>query len=136
LILETGEVDVKTLDKAKHDVLYYAIESFTERTDLISCLLSNGVKPYGLAYAGANKGSLPLLLMLLKTGADPNTVDRVSGSTALHVAVASGSLPMVMALLSAGAWGSVKNLKGETPLSIAVSLKKKEMVVLLNEKFN
>ena len=78
------------------------------------------------------KNSLALLTLLLKNGADPNALDRGTGSTALHLAVTKASVPMITLLLQNGAWTNVKNGAGETPLSLAVSSKKRDIVHLLS----
>lgn len=75
---------------------------------------------------------VPLCQLLLKNGADPNALDRQTGSTALHYAVTKGQVGIVTTLLQGGAWANVKNSAGETPLSIAVSQRKKDIVLLLN----
>ena len=133
LLNDEGGVDVKETDSSRHDALYYAVEAFDplKGTELVSYLISLGVKPHNLLPQAAAKASLPLLLLLINAKADPNSMDRQTGSTALHVAVQQGNLPMVMALLDAGAaWSSVKNFANETPLSLAVASKRKELVVV------
>lgn len=140
LLAAKGGVDlVKNVDKNRRDALHFAVESFpsgSDNVELVALLLSSGVKVSSGAvlFAAVNKGSLPLTSLLLKNGADPNAVDRQTGSTALHFAVSKGLVSIIGALLQAGAWSSVKNSAGETPLSIAVSQKKKDVVILLSEK--
>jgi ankyrin repeat protein len=59
---------------------------------------------------------------LLEAGADPMTLDGL-GETALHVAVSTGSVPVVEVILGAIEWTrkaiDVSNDKGWTPLHLA-----------------
>jgi ankyrin repeat protein len=59
------------------------------------------------------------IVYLLEIGADPNGVDR-SGTTPLHRAVRTRSLPAVTALLDGGADPRQGNKSGSTPLHLAV----------------
>ena len=63
------------------------------------------------------KGKIDLFNLLLERGADPNS-DR-GGESALHVAVRSGCLDCVKALVEAGADVNAKTKDGKTPLHLA-----------------
>ena len=58
--------------------------------------------------------------MLLKHGAAPN-VQSMLGSTALHCAAGYGAVPIVQALLDAGADASIRDQDGKTPADLARS---------------
>ncbi len=138
LLAEKGGSElVKAHDKAKHDALFFAIDSFpsgSENVEVVALLLAAGARGGTLLCQAVTKNSVPLVALLLKNGADPNALDRATGSTALHIAVARGNMAMMSTLLHGGSWTNVKNGAGETPLSIAVLSKKKEIVLLLSEK--
>lgn len=74
-----------------------------------------GCTPLSLAAA---KRHLGVVLMLIDSGAKPNAAAR-DGSTALHKATAAGYTEITRALLHHGADASLKNLAGETPLTLA-----------------
>jgi ankyrin repeat protein len=138
LLNEKGGAElVKMTDKNKHDALHYAMDSFPSGSDnieTVALLLGVGARGAGHVYQAVAKNSQALLALLLKNGADPNALDRSTGSTALHLAVTKASVPMITLLLQNGGWPNVKNAAGETPLSLAVSSKKRDVVHLLSEK--
>jgi ankyrin repeat protein len=74
----------------------------------------------------AERGDLPALRSALG-GADVNAAD-AHGNTALFVAARAGHLPIVEALLSAGARVEVRNEEGDTPLGGAVRRKQADVV--------
>ncbi|XP_054555323.1 palmitoyltransferase ZDHHC13 isoform X2 [Talpa occidentalis] len=60
---------------------------------------------------------------LLKFNASLNVVDKVQQNTPLHWAVAAGNVTAVDKLLEAGSSLDVRNVKGETPLDMALQSK-------------
>ncbi|XP_021258372.1 palmitoyltransferase ZDHHC13 isoform X3 [Numida meleagris] len=71
---------------------------------------------------------------LLKFNPSLNAVDTVQKNTALHWAVASGNVSAVELLLEAGANMDIKNVKGETPLDLAVQTQNHFMIYMLTEE--
>ncbi|XP_045408563.1 putative ankyrin repeat domain-containing protein 19 [Lemur catta] len=71
--------------------------------------------------------------VLLRGGADPNFQD-VYGNAALHYAAYHQNVPIAEKLLSGGAYIDPKNKSHLTPLLLAVSEKKEEMVDFLVKK--
>jgi ankyrin repeat protein len=69
-------------------------------------------------------------LELLAAGADCCVCDR-NGWTALHFAASNGNVPMITALLTAGAKGDAKTSDGETPLHMAARLMLAEPIKVL-----
>ncbi len=74
-----------------------------------------GREPLSMA---AESGNTDSMLVLLRKGADTDSVDE-AGNTALHHAAASGQLQSVKLLSIAGASRDRKNKKGLTPLETA-----------------
>ncbi|KAI4537975.1 hypothetical protein MG293_011378 [Ovis ammon polii] len=71
--------------------------------------------------------------LLLEHGADPNVVD-VSGNTALHYAVFCQNISLAAKLLSYDANIEARNKDDLTPLSLAISERKQQMVEFLAKK--
>lgn len=83
-----------------------------------------------LDFIEAAKKHVALAQAFLEKGADVNAVD-VNGGTALHWAV-GGNKPDVAALLLAkGVDASVADGAGQTPLQLAVKLKRTKLIELL-----
>lgn len=66
----------------------------------------------------AKRGIVPAIIGFLARGANPNAADD-NGGTALHWAVAKGSLDVVSILIEAGADSRKADKVGKTPLSLA-----------------
>ncbi|XDB56234.1 hypothetical protein ABFV05_009850 [Capra hircus] len=71
--------------------------------------------------------------LLLEHGADPNVMD-VSGNTALHYAVFCQNISLAAKLLSYDASIEARNKDDLTPLSLAISERKQQMVEFLAKK--
>jgi ankyrin repeat protein len=67
----------------------------------------------------ARRGHAAAIPSLLAIGLDPNVPDD-DGETALHLAVAAGSIEAVEALIAAGARIDTENFRSETPLETAL----------------
>lgn len=80
----------------------------------------------------ARWGNIPMVRFLLKNGATPNQPRSEAGRMALHVACAYyGGMQICKALIAAGADVNAVTLKGETPLMMAASNGKADVVELL-----
>ncbi|KAI6068568.1 Palmitoyltransferase [Aix galericulata] len=71
---------------------------------------------------------------LLKFNPSLNAVDNVQKNTALHWAITSGNISAVDLLLEAGASMDIKNVKGETPLDLAIQTQDRFIVYMLTEE--
>ncbi|XP_035184658.1 palmitoyltransferase ZDHHC13 isoform X1 [Oxyura jamaicensis] len=71
---------------------------------------------------------------LLKFNPSLNAVDNVQKNTALHWAITSGNISAVDLLLEAGASMDIKNVKGETPLDLAIQTQNRFIVYMLTEE--
>jgi ankyrin repeat protein len=74
---------------------------------------------------------IELIETLLKSGADPNTRAGMDGDAPLHIAAAIGDGDLTKILLNAGADKGVKNLRGDTPLDVAIAHANLEAIKIL-----
>ena len=82
-------------------------------------------------FAAAHYGHTPVVIELIKAGADVN-VPRSDGTTPLHMAASKGHEACVVLLIQAGADVNAKAQKpGWTPLSVAIDFKHEKVVKLL-----
>ena len=104
--------------------------------DLIDDVNVNYQNDYGetaLMKASNNYGNLPLVKLLLDSGADPNLQDEV-GNTALMNAVFSGLksyIPIIKLLLNSGANPFIKDSEGDIPYDFALDTGNIEIIKLL-----
>jgi hypothetical protein len=110
------------------------------RVDVVEFLLDHGaalsgarIPPLTLAAA---KGEQTVVRLLLEKGADPNSMDRRSGQTALHLAASRGYAIVCSCLLSHGADPNLQDIFSRwTPLQHAVAKGRQGVVsVFLNRK--
>jgi uncharacterized protein len=79
----------------------------------------------------AQKGHAPIIALLLKAGADPNSANDL-GSTALMLAAASGDVDSVKTLLAAGADVNAKEkMRGQTALMFAAGFNRAAVIRVL-----
>ncbi len=111
-----------------------------KQSRFVSLLLASGASPEGrpgvqtppLHWAAAN-GDVETLKVLLKHHPDVNEIGAEDKSTALHFAVNRGMLSAVTILLRAGASVSVKNKHGTTPMDMATSIGRLDILSKLRE---
>ena len=105
-------------------------------------LLEKGVDPnkpapdsFGAHFLeiAARQGDLEMVKILLAAKADPNQTDGTFNDTALHKAVEAGNLEIVKALVAAGAKINTQNNWGQTPLTLALQTRQKEMSDFLRQ---
>lgn len=128
LLLRNGaDITVKGTDMFKWEALHYAV--YSGNIDIVSLLLDRGADvsvPDGenntALHWAASQRWFAILKLLLKRGAPVNAQDS-RGSTALHTAVLYGSPApdelmgdTIEALLAAGAYPSIPDIHGYTPL--------------------
>ena len=118
---------VNQADKAGSTPLHVALSAGAR--SIAMALLEAGADPNSRTEDGfcplllaAQEGDVQLCSALLARGADPNARDAFSGNSALHVALESGRLDLVVLLLDAEATdASVANSQALTPLMLARS---------------
>ncbi len=101
--------------------------------------LKNGSNPnvfdkdgQSLLCLGVLKGNLPLVQLLLKYSANPNSsFPSQSNRTAVFYAVINNQKPFVRVLLESGANPNMKDSSGNTILDYATSMGAKDMIILL-----
>lgn len=133
-----------TTDRKGRTALAAAVLSFCEDTvDLVlshkpnldassisgETALMYSLPPLGLKMPrGYDSG---VLEMLLSSGANPNTLNRVDGVTCLHLACSAGLVKATQILLRYSALVNVADIEGVTPLEWAYSSKNVELVEVL-----
>jgi ankyrin repeat protein len=116
--------------------LYIAIRS--QSSAMVSTLIE-----LGAGVGGNDQASEPIIFasalpnedivgLLIKAGADVNAVNRKTGITPLHRAVASGP-EMITLLLKSGAKAGLPDKNGDTPLDLAEKLENEDSIRLLRE---
>ena len=77
-------------------------------------------------HAGASRGDIEIVRMLLEAGADANAKQE-GGFVPLHSAAQNGNAPLVELLLKHGARADARNDKGKTPSDIAAEAGHKDL---------
>ena len=108
--------------KSGETLLMAAIDA--DRLDMVQLLLESGAHTEWTDRQGRTAlmhavGNPRMVEALLAEGADPDASDK-SGSQALHLAVACGSIECVELLVTQGARMDVADRHGRTPLALAV----------------
>lgn len=144
--VNTGRAEVVRLlahgltlnEKEQRTLMRYAVEK--GHTEVAKTLLSLGIDvnitdPFHFGqtslFVAARKGDFTMTQMLLAAEADPNVPDFTERETPLHVAVESGRIEVVRALVDAGADVNARNNRPQTPLQVAAN--KPEIAAYLRE---
>ncbi|TKC39640.1 hypothetical protein EI555_007996 [Monodon monoceros] len=136
LLLQYG-ADPTLIDGEGFSSIHLAV--LFQHMPIIAYLISKG---QSVNMADVN-GQTPLMLsahkvlgseptgFLLKFNPSLNVVDKIHQNTPLHWAVAAGNVNAVDKLLEAGASLDIRNVKGETPLDMAVQNKNRLIIHML-----
>ena len=131
------KVDVNAAQGDGTTALHWA--AFNDNLDLAKTLLAAGANVKATTRDGAitplmmacRNGSAPMIELLLKAGANPNS-STATGTTALMMAASSGSADAVKLLLDHGANVNAADLAhGQTALMFAASLNRADTIKVL-----
>ncbi|MBN3289669.1 ZDH13 Palmitoyltransferase, partial [Polypterus senegalus] len=122
-LVEAG-YDVRQPDKENVTLLHWA--SINNRKELVKYYISKGAIIDQLGgdlnstpiHWAIRQGHLPMVILLMKYGADPTLLDG-EGYSGLHLAVQFQHMPILAYLLSKGQNIDTPNLHGQTPLMLA-----------------
>ncbi|KFO70172.1 Palmitoyltransferase ZDHHC13, partial [Cuculus canorus] len=122
-LVEAG-YDVRQPDKENVTLLHWA--AINNRQELVKYYISKGAVVDQLGgdlnstplHWAIRQGHLPMVMLLLKCGADPSLIDG-EGYSSLHLAVVFQRLPIVGYLISKGQNIDTTDLNGQTPLMLA-----------------
>ncbi|XP_053924529.1 palmitoyltransferase ZDHHC13 [Cuculus canorus] len=122
-LVEAG-YDVRQPDKENVTLLHWA--AINNRQELVNYYISKGAVVDQLGgdlnstplHWAIRQGHLPMVMLLLKCGADPSLIDG-EGYSSLHLAVVFQRLPIVGYLISKGQNIDTTDLNGQTPLMLA-----------------
>jgi ankyrin repeat protein len=146
LLIEKG-ADVSARTQDENSALHVAAEA--NDTESVRLLLAKGAdinakNRFGdtaLMYAAA-LGNIESMKLLLAKGADVNVVDAAEGGrvkngpialgsfTALHLAALTGGADAVKLLLQAGAHVNLQDVRGMTPLMLAIGTDRPDMAAI------
>ena len=143
-LLLTKTKDVNTQDQFEGTALMWAVQGGNPRA--VKMLLDAGAdsskvsKPYGSALNNVGSGDIATLKMLLAKHAPVNSATQMSFPvkngeialkflTPLHMAAPYGKPEAIKALLDAGADANAKDVRGMTPLMLAVSSENQDVRV-------
>ena len=108
------------------------LQKFFKKTTIIDVSSELGITPLHCACIRGSKNAVDLLLDL---GANINAEDK-EGNNCLHYAVNSNNPNLLKKLIIRGADKTKKNLKGETPLDLAIQNNYQKIVNILSAKNN
>lgn len=116
------------LGNAARKGYYSTVQLLLDHGANISIRDSSGYLPLHDAALG---GNADVMRTLIASGADLSAVTRDSGETALHIAASWGRVDVVRLLLAAGASTVAKDVRGRTPLEVAVQNNQNEVISVL-----
>ncbi|XP_009990862.1 PREDICTED: palmitoyltransferase ZDHHC13 [Tauraco erythrolophus] len=122
-LVEAG-YDVRQPDKENVTLLHWA--AINNRQELVKYYISKGAIVDQLGgdlnstplHWAIRQGHLPVVMLLLKCGADPSLIDG-EGFSSIHLAVLFQHVPIVAYLISKGQNIDTTDLNGQTPLMLA-----------------
>ncbi|NXX76393.1 ZDH13 Palmitoyltransferase, partial [Urocolius indicus] len=122
-LVEAG-YDVRQPDKENVTLLHWA--AINNRQELVKYYISKGAIVDQLGgdlnstplHWAIRQGHLPMVMLLLKCGADPSLIDG-EGFSSIHLAVLFQHMPIVAYLISKGQNVDTTDLNGQTPLMLA-----------------
>src|SRR3989339_225076 len=109
------------------------VEEFLEnggKQEINTPITNNWAPQWTPLYLACNFNNLGIVEILLKNGANPNTLSN-GGKTPLYIACCYESLPMIELLLKYGADATLTSNNGESPLSTICTWRIKERKELL-----
>ncbi|KFR11809.1 Palmitoyltransferase ZDHHC13, partial [Opisthocomus hoazin] len=121
-LVEAG-YDVRQPDKENVTLLHWA--AINNRQELVKYYISKGAIVDQLGgdlnstplHWAIRQGHLPMVILLLKCGADPSLIDG-EGFSSIHLAVLFQHMPIVAYLISKGQNVDTTDLNGQTPLML------------------
>ncbi|KAM9554297.1 palmitoyltransferase ZDHHC13 [Guaruba guarouba] len=122
-LVEEG-YDVRQPDKENVTLLHWA--AINNRQELVKYYISKGAIVDQLGgdlnstplHWAVRQGHLPMVMLLLKCGADPSLIDG-EGFSSIHLAVLFQHMPIVAYLISKGQNVDTTDFNGQTPLMLA-----------------
>ncbi|XP_009459670.1 PREDICTED: palmitoyltransferase ZDHHC13 [Nipponia nippon] len=122
-LVEAG-YDVRQPDKENVTLLHWA--AINNRQELVKYYISKGAVVDQLGgdlnstplHWAIRQGHLPMVMLLLKCGADPSLIDG-EGFSSIHLAVLFQHIPIVAYLISKGQNIDTTDFNGQTPLMLA-----------------
>ncbi|XP_009635359.1 palmitoyltransferase ZDHHC13 [Egretta garzetta] len=122
-LVEAG-YDVRQPDKENVTLLHWA--AINNRQELVKYYISKGAIVDQLGgdlnstplHWAIRQGHLPMVMLLLKCGADPSLID-AEGFSSIHLAVLFQHMPIVAYLLSKGQNIDTTDFNGQTPLMLS-----------------
>uniref|UniRef100_W5MBK7 Palmitoyltransferase n=1 Tax=Lepisosteus oculatus TaxID=7918 RepID=W5MBK7_LEPOC len=122
-LIEAG-YDVRQPDKENVSLLHWA--AINNRTELVKYYISKGAIIDQLGgdlnstplHWAIRQGHLPMVVLLLRYGADPALVDG-EGFSSVHLAVLFQHMPIIAYLFAKGQDVDLPDLNGQTPLMLA-----------------
>ncbi|NXH18475.1 ZDH13 Palmitoyltransferase, partial [Bucco capensis] len=122
-LVEAG-YDVRQPDKENVTLLHWA--AINNRQELVKYYISKGAVVDQLGgdlnstplHWAIRQGHLPMVILLLKCGADPSLIDG-EGFSSIHLAVLFQHMPIVAYLIAKGQSIDTTDLNGQTPLMLS-----------------
>ncbi|NXY69670.1 ZDH13 Palmitoyltransferase, partial [Glareola pratincola] len=122
-LVEAG-YDVRQPDKENVTLLHWA--AINNRQELVKYYISKGAIVDQLGgdlnstplHWAIRQGHLPMVMLLLKCGADPSLIDG-EGFSSIHLAVLFQHMPIVAYLIAKGQNIDTTDLNGQTPLMVS-----------------
>ncbi|XP_009074540.1 PREDICTED: palmitoyltransferase ZDHHC13 [Acanthisitta chloris] len=122
-LVEAG-YDVRQPDKENVTLLHWA--AINNRQELVKYYISKGAVVDQLGgdlnstplHWAVRQGHLPMVMLLLKCGADPSLIDG-EGFSGIHLAVLFQHMPIIAYLIAKGQNIDTTDLNGQTPLMLA-----------------